>query len=294
MAGLRQYASGAGTIAQAEPRPPEVRQGKDTRHEADRRRDELAKTIEGEIIPRLMLAHRLAPADGLEFGDVALDGGISSIADFARIAMSGDTATAARHIEGLARMGVRLDAIFLELLAPTARHLGRMWEEDLCDFTDVTVGLGCLQNLLRQFSPAFQNESETPATQLRTLLVPTPGEQHTFGIFMVEEFFRREGWHVVSDPALSEASLTRLVRNEWFDLVGFSLSCEDLLDRLASVIRSIRRASRNREVRILVGGAVFFERPDLVQAAGADGTAADGPQAVQLITARATSSLLKC
>ena len=45
---------------------------------------------------------------------------------------------------------------------------------------------------------------------------------------------------------------------------------------------ALRRASRNPDLVILVGGRVFSERPELAQDVGADGTAADGELAVAL------------
>lgn len=262
---------------------PEVRIPRESHHDTQRRRAELARTIEGEIIPRLMLAHRMASTDGLRLTDLDQSGlgAVGAVEDFARLVMQKDTSIALGHVESLLRLGVSLEAVFLDLLAPTARHLGQMWEDDTCDFTDVTIGLGVLQNLLREFSPAFRNEAEGQTGQMRVLLATVPGEQHTFGLFMVEEFFRREGWHVTSDPAFTEAEIIRLVRTEWFDLVGFSLSCGDLLEPLASVIRSVRRASRNPATRILVGGNLLLEQPEVVGIVGADGTATDGWNAVQ-------------
>lgn len=300
MAGLRQHvdADGAsvGDRGQADHRVADLCTPREGIYEADRRRLALARTIEGEIIPRLMLAHRLAQADGMVIDEINGEAAeaVVSIADFARLAMHRDTSLAAAHVESLRRIGVSLDAIFLELFAPTARHLGKLWEEDLCDFTEVTVGLGTLQSLLRQFSPAFRTDSEPSSGQFRVLLAPAPGEQHTFGLFMVEEFFRSEGWHVTSDPALSESEMARMVRSVSYDIVGFSLSCADLLDRLGSAIRSVRKSSRNRSVVILVGGTVFVERPELAVTVGADGTAADGSDAVQKVAQQATSQMRHC
>jgi hypothetical protein len=46
------------------------------------------------------------------------------------------------------------------------------------------------------------------------------------------------------------------------------------------MIQSIRRASRNRGVGVLVGGRLFIEHPDYVARVGADATAVDGRQAI--------------
>jgi len=49
---------------------------------------------------------------------------------------------------------------------------------------------------------------------------------------------------------------------------------------LTATICALRRASRNREIGVLVGGPLLIEKPELAEIVGADATAADGPQAV--------------
>ena len=63
---------------------------------------------------------------------------------------------------GHARRGASVETLYLDLLAPTARHLGDLWDADVCDFTEVTVGLGRLQQVLHELSPAFQSEIAQP------------------------------------------------------------------------------------------------------------------------------------
>lgn len=245
-----------------------------------RNRARLARTIEGEIIPRLMLAHR----GGFEGAEaVAGSAGEAVTVDidgFARLVMSPDAGAAAAHVALLRRNGLRLEQAFLELFVPAARHLGEMWTNDRCSFTDVTVGLCRLQQLVHELSPAFEQEAEHREHGRRLLLTGYPGERHTFGLVLVEEFFRRAGWEVVCETPASVEELIDLVRCEWFAVAGLSLSTDSLLDELASVIRNMRKASLNAGIGVLVGGRVFLEHPEWVQRVGADATAVDGRHAV--------------
>ena len=54
--------------------------------------------------------------------------------------------------------------------------------------------------------------------------------------------------------------MVRLAAEEHFDFIGFSVSSERLLPALRSAIRSLRSSSRNRNVRIAVGGVLFDGR----------------------------------
>ncbi len=251
-----------------------------TNGESERQLSQLLCTIEGEIIPRLMLAWR-APPDRSRVLALPAMTSSKNVVEFTGLILSSDFTVAMGYIEALQARGVSLELICLNLLAPTARRLGDLWSDDLCDFTQVTLGLCQLHRVLRELDPAVLN-TDTPkciSKERHALIVPVPGEQHTFGLFMVIEFFRRAGWDVSSDFIASDAELIRLVHDQWFAVVGFSLSCERHIEALATSIRNVRRASCNRSVGIMVGGQLFNEHPELVARVGADATAADGRQA---------------
>ena len=99
---------------------------------------------------------------------------------------------------------------------------------------------------------------------------------------MVEEFFRRGGWDVVTCVLESSEELLELAAMEDFSIIGFSTGRDDLLDQLASDVRSLYRVSKNKNVRILVGGRCFLDDPGLLQKIGADGTASNGLEAVSV------------
>jgi len=244
--------------------------------QSDSNRLSVADTIECEIVPRLVLAQgggrrSAAKAPGLD---------AAAVAAFSETLLSKDASEPAAHIERLLAGRVTLGDICLDLLAPAARCLGEMWDDDRATFTDVMLGLTVLQNLLRQYGPRYRPPS-APEAHHRILLAAAPGETHLFGILMVEEFFRRAGWDVTCLVDTEANALGRLVHQESFSVVGLSASCDALLEPLAGCIHRIRRETRNRSVGIMVGGRVFSDRPDCVALVGADTVAFDGLQAVR-------------
>ncbi len=237
----------------------------------------LARLIEGEIIPRLLMAHQSAAR--AEAMPVA--GGIAAneVVGFAHLVLAEDLPVLLQNAEGFVARGIAVDALYFDLFAPAAKLLGTMWEEDLCSFNDVTIGLCRLQQLVYAFSDRIQpDESGKGRTALFAL---TPGDQHSFGLVLVVEFFRRAGWRTVCAPDASARDLIDMVRSETFDLIGFSMSDEKWLGPLPAVIASLRSASRNPLVRVIVGGRVFTDRPERVAEVGADETAEDARQAVK-------------
>jgi methanogenic corrinoid protein MtbC1 len=249
--------------------------------DTERRIAGLVRTIEGEIIPRLMLAHA---ARGQEF--VSASGALArqiepeQVDALVRAVMAEDTAAALLLVRSLLSAGVSLEAIYLDLLSPAARRAGEMWDADLCSFTEVTIGLWRLQEVMHEVGMANAIPPRTAEPPHRVLLRQTPGELHSFGLNMVAEFFRRAGWQVHDDSTEAGTDPVANVRGRWFDVVGLSLSGERHLDVLATTIHAIRKASRNRGVGVMVGGPLFVEHPDWVARVGADTTANDGRQAV--------------
>jgi methanogenic corrinoid protein MtbC1 len=182
-------------------------------------------------------------------------------------------------VDGKRRGGMSVEALYLDLFAPAARVLGDMWLDDECDFSTVTVALGRLQRLLRELSPSFGTEVEYPANGRRVLFAQPADEQHSFGLSMVAEFFRREGWDVVGVVGGSADDPGLRLRREWADVVGFSIGSEFRLEWLRQRIAEVRAASRNPDVIIMVGGPIFIINPGWVADVGADATAQDARDA---------------
>ncbi len=246
----------------------------------DTKPDQLAKTIEAEVIPRLMMVHQQPRLGSGAVKSFDYSFSSSDIAEFAQIVVTKNLEAAGEYVDMWLARGVPLETLFLKIFAPTARMLGEYWEADLCDFTEVAIGLCRLQQLLRDYSAHAEHEIRPYSTGPRVVIAAATGENHTFGLYMVEEFFRRAGWEVWGGPTVRPRDILDLVRREWFALVGLSASCERSLDQLATDIRAIRAASRNKELNIMVGGRLFNDRPELVAQVGADATAPDGRMAV--------------
>ena len=254
----------------------------------------LSRAIEAEIIPRLMLAHPTAddylPATPTASAQVSQE----EVHAFAQLVLAPDENVAHACIEAMRSGGISVETIYTDLLAPVARYLGVLWEEDLCDFTQVTVGLGRLQQVLRELSPAF-SQSNAGTSGSRVLLLPGPGEQHTFGLVMVAEFFRRAGWDVGGGPWEAGADPVVMVKREWFDVVGFSLGNVEQLDELATCIKNVRAAALNKSICVMVGGPLFLANPEFVAYVNADAASTDGAQAptlaASLVFARAQAGV---
>ncbi len=237
----------------------------------------LAAAVEREVLPRLLVAHRhyAAPQQQL------CAPGSAEVEQMTGLVLANDVTAQDELVRRLRVGGTDIDSLYLDLLAPAARRLGEMWEQDLCDFTEVTVGLWRLQTIVRDLGRSvIVPVPQQAAPTRRVLLLPAPGEQHTFGLAVVGEFFHRDGWLVSVGLLATAADLGSAVRHESFDVVGISVGCGERLEPVAAAVRAARRASCNAAVRIMVGGPVFIAHPEFAALLGADATASDGREAV--------------
>jgi MerR family transcriptional regulator, light-induced transcriptional regulator len=237
----------------------------------------VVNTLKTQIIPKIVLALRKAPEPKpVE----AAEDSPSSVDHLTALAFGNDDDAPFAYVEGLMAQGMAAESVFLELLAPAARQLGTLWESDATDFANVTLAVGRLQRMMRRIAESIPDEAGQGGGE-SVLLTIIPGEQHSFGLSMVAEFFRRAGWNLCTGPFASHQELIALAHNRWFDIVGFSVSSDRRLDELKKDIRDIRRDSRNRNVGIIIGGPMVIAQPDLVAAMGADMMSADATTAPQ-------------
>jgi MerR family transcriptional regulator, light-induced transcriptional regulator len=244
---------------------------------------ELTRTIEAEIIPRLVMAHR-TPHPNLSIATLgSADLAPDDIAELAEQTLDDDVDGLCVRIEALRTSGLSLEDIFVRLLTPAASYLHHLWSNDLCGVAEFTLALWRLQQLLRQYSIEFRSDGARQETGHRALLLPAPGGRHelvfvTFGLVMMSEFLRRDGWETRIESDTASPEFSEVIRSERFDVVEFLVRGDKSLDALASRIRLIRRDSPNRSIGVMVCGQVFFEHPEFVVQVGADVAAPEARQ----------------
>lgn len=244
------------------------------------RQAKLARIVSNEIVPRLLRLHRDIVPDAPPIAHLieALAPSSADVDGLADIVLGSDLEAAVAYVTVLRDRGLAMEALFVELLEPAARHLGVLWERDECDFIDVTLGVARLQKLLAIFNLTH----DVPALDARrtVLMAVTPGDKHYFGVTMVEKFLAAAGWQVRTEISGTEDELADIARHEWFAIAGLTMGSELKIETLRSTIAKIRKRSRNPEISVMVGGPIFTERPALVNAVGADATAPNAPTAV--------------
>lgn len=239
----------------------------------------LSTLVEREIIPRLVATHSRPAIRVVTTGPADISP--EEVDAFAPLSLQVEADSLLDYVEAILQRGVGIDTLLVDLLAPAARRLGEYWEEDRCDFVDVTMGLWRLQEIVHELAARLPADHQ-PGPGRRALFASMPGDQHSFGTVVVDELFCREGW---ATDRISEATTPELlerVAGEWFDLVGLTITCDYHMGPLPAVIAALRNVSRNPRLCVMVGGRMFADAADRAAEVGADGTAPDAKVAVKV------------
>jgi MerR family transcriptional regulator, light-induced transcriptional regulator len=240
---------------------------------------DFAAVIENVIVPRLLMTHLHNTAPKPEVKppkDLA-------VSEFIRLTMDQEPDAAVEFVQGLLDDGVSFQRILLDLMAPAARELGERWVNDTMSFVEVTLGVARMHRILREFDGVPEYMWSKSGFGCHALLLPAPGEQHTFGLRLVQEFLLRESWSVTNKPVETPEALKVILSNSHYDIAGLSLSGETMIEPFQASIASIRAYSKNRNIKIIVGGHLFVERPELISSCGADAYGADAPATVRIV-----------
>jgi MerR family transcriptional regulator, light-induced transcriptional regulator len=235
----------------------------------------LASVIALDIIPRLLMGHRVEertdpPRVRGRFTDI-------DRASFLSEALELSAPQLSAKLREMMMWGHDLDSVLLDLMAPVARMLGEMWERDSITFIDVTLAVQKMQQVLRDICQSVTSDAHGP----HALLLPAPGESHSFGLVIVSELFRKRGWYVAGGLPVAQRVLVNMVNTQPYAVVGFSLSNHALLGDLKAAIKAVRKSSTYREVLVIVGGSAFDGKTHLAAEIGADAAFADAAEVIE-------------
>lgn len=237
-----------------------------------------------EVIPQLVLPEEETAELGLPPAANSLQAAALRLSE---LAVEKDLAHCRSGIAALVREGYTVERILLEVVQPAARLLGQRWNQDSCNFADVTLGMWNIQQVftdlavtLRQsaYGRTFSDE-KAPSVVFCTL----PDCHHRLGVQMVCAFFARAGWNTRLVHTRTETALVGEIADFAPTLVGLSVSSEADLLKAAGFICRIRRLQKEqpgRPLAVMLGGPAIHVFPELASLTGADMLAGDAPEAL--------------
>ena len=193
--------------------------------------------------------------------------------------LQGDEAGAWGVLESALAAGAGPAEVYADIVSPAMASVGRRWHDGEISVADEHLATAIVLRLIGRMGPRFARRGRSKGL---VVVTTPPGERHSIPSLMVSDFLRGAGFEVLdlgSDVPV-DASAGIVERAD--DLVAVCVSSTRINGAAAvrRTIRALRKAVPT--VPIFVGGASI---PDAETAAslGADGWAASGPGAVELV-----------
>ena len=194
--------------------------------------------------------------------------------------LAGDRDTAARMILTEAERGMPIGDIYLYVINPTQREVGRLWQMNRISVAKEHYCTAATQQLLARLYPWI---ATTERVGLRLVASSVSNELHELGARLVADFFEMAGWDVYYLGANTPLpSLLSTLIEQRADLLVLSATMTRNVPTVAEFVRGIRARPETAALPILVGGYPFNLAPHLWRYVGADGTTSSPDAAVHL------------
>lgn len=178
--------------------------------------------------------------------------------------------------------GLGLAAIYLEVLQPALREIGRLWQENEISVADEHLATAISQSVMARL---YDGAAAATAANGRSLIAACADvERHEVGLRMICDLFEIEGWTTAYlGGSVPIEGLISIVKAKRPDLVVLSVALALHLPRLRAMILALRQGLGKECPLILVGGRPLLDRPDLGARVGADLTANGPADAITLL-----------
>jgi len=238
--------------------------------------------VESQIIPGLLNSERIRRPHLSLVSSSHAKPSQQEIEVFIDLCVSESSKDAQSFVDDFLDAGLSTEDVFLNLIAPAARNLGSEWDDDRMDFSQVNLGLVRLHSIANEIRFTSKSDQFAKAKARRVMIASAPGSMHMLGTTIVADFFRKEDWQVVVAISSSANELIQTVSNEWFDVLGLSLSIDQQLTGLADLIDQFKNLSLNPRMVVMLGGPIFYAKKLDANDFGANGICDNAKHAVSL------------
>lgn len=227
----------------------------------------------------LEVIHRLA-SRGAEFKHIPYDPSQEQLERLCTALISDDNKAAANIINEVRAEGISPEAIYLKHLGAAAELLGQWWVEDRASFFDVTIGSGRLFAIMRGmkhlFAPDFILDDRS------AIFASVPGEDHTLGVRMAADLFRKDGWEIALKVGLNHDELITELQKSPNSLIGLSIGGQHSIDALSKLVVALHICCPNSP--ILVSGRDIDVLGPLLSLMGVDAYSSDIDEAKEMMS----------
>jgi len=195
---------------------------------------------------------------------------------------AGDRRRAMAAVDGARKDGLDMRAIYLGVLQPALREVGRRWETGAMTVAQEHLATAITQTAMSRLAGEQFRDTEGGPILLAACV---GAERHALGLRMVCDLLELEGWtSLYLGPTVPAADLARMVAERRPQAVALSVSLPPHLLGARDAIAAIRAEGPPQPV-VLIGGRAVSGL-EMAERLGADLTAVDAGEAVALLKQR--------
>lgn len=202
-----------------------------------------------------------------------------AIEPFLEFLLSMDSSSAYQYVLDRLDDGMTVADLYLKLIQPTLYQVGDLWQEQKISVATEHYITAAIQHIIGKLYPRIFSESNSG--EHRLVAVCAGNELHEVGLRMIADFFELAGWktHFLGSNIPIRFVIDFLKTHETDYLAISATTSKNLVD-VKALIEAVKAIRSLNHIKIIVGGKVFNETPNLWQTIGADLYAEDPEQAV--------------
>jgi methanogenic corrinoid protein MtbC1 len=197
---------------------------------------------------------------------------------YLRYLLDGQRHLASRLIQQSVEDGVSVKDVYLHVFQRTQHEIGHRWQTNRLSVAQEHYCTAATQLIMSQLYPYIFATAKNGRTLVGTCVA---GDLHEIGVRVVSDFFEMEGWDTFYLGANTPTpDLIRALEERRADVLAVSATMSFHVRAVTGLIAAVR--PRLPGVKVLVGGYPFNVDPGLWRRIGADGSARDAQEAIEL------------
>ncbi|HKL41795.1 MAG TPA: cobalamin-dependent protein [Clostridia bacterium] len=187
----------------------------------------------------------------------------------------------------LVKTKINLDSdikkFYQSIIHPAMYEIGLLWQKNMISVAQEHLASAMVQRLISEIY-LKNNRTSNENKYGQGVITAIANEYHEIGTRMVADVLELEGWdikHLGADTPIE--ALVGFLKSEQPYFVGISATMAFNVNSVKKVINRIRSIEGLKEMKILVGGKVFNENPDLWKIVDADAWGKDIQNTVDIV-----------
>lgn len=175
-----------------------------------------------------------------------------------------------------------IEDFYLQILQPVMYEVGLLWER-----AEISVAQEHLASAIVSRVMAAVNLCVNPPRESlgKIVVAASPNEFHEIGPAMISDVLENDGWEVAYLGAnVPDTDLLAYLEDFKPEILALSVTIAFNVYKAKEIITAIKQNGSLKTIKVIVGGRVFNDNPELWQVIGADAFAANISEIRELVT----------